>query len=151
MPGSQRQIAKEAQLAAERAARIARHSRLVRLVFLALGVLFLALGVIGIVAPLLPTTPFLLLAAACFARGSQRCYDWLLANPTFGPLIREWRQHRSIPWRTKITAIAMMSATLAASIVFFVEPPWLKALLAAMGVALALWLARIPSRDRPRR
>ena len=143
--------AKEARLAAARGARFFRHSRLVRLVFLALGCLFTALGVVGIVVPVLPTTPFLLLAAACFARGSQRCYDWLLANRAFGPLIREWRQHRAIPWRTKITAIALMSATLAASIVLFVEPAWLQALLAAMGVALALWLARIPSRDRPPR
>jgi uncharacterized membrane protein YbaN (DUF454 family) len=126
-------------------------SRLVRAVFLVLGTLFVVLGVIGLVVPVLPTTPFLLLAAACYARGSQRCYDWLLANPTFGPLIREWREHRSIPWRTKITAIALMSATLAASIVFFVEPGWLKAVLATMGVALAMWLASIPSRDRPRR
>jgi uncharacterized membrane protein YbaN (DUF454 family) len=125
-------------------------SRPVRVVFLVLGTLFVVLGVVGIVVPVLPTTPFLLLAAACYARGSQRCYDWLLANPTFGPLIREWRQHRAIPWRTKIYAIALMSATLAASIVFFVEPVWLKGLLAAMGVALALWLASVPSRDRPR-
>jgi uncharacterized membrane protein YbaN (DUF454 family) len=125
-------------------------SRPVRAVFLVLGTLFVVLGVIGIVVPVLPTTPFLLLAAACYARGSQRCYDWLLANPTFGPLIREWRQHRAIPWRTKIYAIALMSATLAASIVFFVQPVWLKALLATMGVALALWLANVPSRDRPR-
>jgi uncharacterized membrane protein YbaN (DUF454 family) len=126
-------------------------SRLARAVFLMLGTLFVALGVIGLVVPVLPTTPFLLLAAACYARGSQRCYDRLLANPTFGPLIREWREHRSIPWRTKISAIALMSVTLAASIVFFVEPAWLKALLATLGVALALWLASIPSRDRPRR
>ena len=72
-------------------------------------------------------------------------------------LLPAWRQrvgftirHRAIPWRTKITGIALMSVTLAASIVFFVEPVWLKALLAATGVALALWLANVPSRDRPR-
>ena len=66
-------------------------------------------------------------------------------------LVAEWRRHRSIPWRTKCWAIGLMSATLAASIVFFVEPPWLKATLAALGVALAAWLASVPSRDRPRR
>ena len=104
-----------------------------------------------VIVPVLPTTPFLLLAAACYARGSQRSYDWLLANPAFGPLIREWQQHRAIPWRTKVTGIALMSVTLAASIVFFVETVWLKALLAAMGVALAMWLANVPSRDRPQR
>jgi uncharacterized membrane protein YbaN (DUF454 family) len=140
----------EARADAGRAAALAGRSRVVRAVFLVLGTLFVVLGVIGIVVPVLPTTPFLLLAAACFARGSQRAHDWLLANPAFGPLIREWQQHRAIPRRTKIFAIALMSATLAASIVFFVEPAWLKAVLAAIGVALVLWLASVPSRDGPR-
>lgn len=109
------------------------------------------LGLIGIFLPLLPTTPFVLLAAACYARGSRRFYDWLLAQRTFGPIIHEWERHRSIPYKTKITAVALMSLTLGTSIVFFVEPLWLKGLLAVMGVGLAVWLYRMPSRDRPRR
>lgn len=124
-------------------------SRWVRACFLVLGSLALALGVLGIFLPLLPTTPFVLLAAACYARGSHRFYEWLLSNRTFGPIIMEWERHRSIPYRTKITAIALMSTTLAISIVFFVEPLWLKSALAAMGLALAIWMYRIPSRDRP--
>lgn len=122
-------------------------SPLVRWLLIAAGALCVVLGVIGIFVPLLPTTPLMLLAAACFARSSRRFHDWLLANRTFGPLILEWERHRSIPRRTKLTAIALMSATLAVSIVFFVEPRWLKALLAAFGVALAIWMYRIPSRD----
>jgi uncharacterized membrane protein YbaN (DUF454 family) len=132
-------------------ARTARnHSRLVRELFNLAGGVALALGVIGIFVPLLPTTPFVLLAAACFARGSERFHRWLLANPTFGPMVREWETHRSLPYRTKITGIVLMSATMAASITFFVDPAWLKALLAAFGVGLAIWMYRIPSRDRPR-
>jgi uncharacterized membrane protein YbaN (DUF454 family) len=122
-------------------------SPLVRWLLIAAGSACVALGVIGIFLPLLPTTPLMLLAAACFARSSRRFHDWLLANRTFGPLILEWERHRSIPRRTKLTAIGLMSATLAASIVFFVEPRWLQALLAAFGVGLAIWLYRIPSRD----
>jgi hypothetical protein len=125
-------------------------SRGVRVLFLIAGSACVALGVIGLFLPLLPTTPFLLLAAACYARGSRRFYDWLLANRTFGPLIHEWRTHRSIPYKTKLSAIALMSATLGVSIVFFVEPVWLKLLLTAMGVGLAIWMYRMPSRDRPR-
>jgi uncharacterized membrane protein YbaN (DUF454 family) len=125
-------------------------SRWVRALFLMAGSICVALGVIGLFLPLLPTTPFLLLAAACYARGSRRFYDWLLANRTFGPLIHEWRTHRSIPYKTKLSAIALMSATLGISIVFFVRPLWLKLLLAAMGLALAVWMYRMPSRDRPR-
>jgi uncharacterized membrane protein YbaN (DUF454 family) len=119
----------------------------VRGVLLVAGAIAFVLGVVGIFLPLLPTTPLMLLAAACFARSSRRFHDWLLANRTFGPLISEWEKHRSIPRRTKLTAIALMSLTLAVSIVFFVEPRWLQALLAVLGIALAFWLYRIPSRE----
>jgi uncharacterized membrane protein YbaN (DUF454 family) len=119
----------------------------VRGLLIAAGSACVLLGVLGIFLPLLPTTPFMLLAAACFARSSRRFHGWLLANPTVGPLIREWEQNRSIPRRTKLTAIALMSLTMAVSIVFFVEPLWLQLLLAAFGVGLAIWMASIPSRD----
>jgi uncharacterized membrane protein YbaN (DUF454 family) len=133
-----------------RAEPVEHRSRWVRAFFLAAGTLALVLGLIGIFLPLLPTTPFVLLAAACYARGSRRFYDWLLTQRTFGPIIHEWERHRSIPFKTKITAVALMSLTLGTSIVFFVEPLWLKGLLAVMGVGLAVWLYRMPSRDRPR-
>ena len=122
---------------------------LIRGLFVVLGVCALALGIAGVVLPVLPTTPFVLLAAACFARGSPRFHGWLLRHPLFGPIIVEWREYGSIPWRTKITAVALMSTTLGVSIVFFVEPPWLQAVLAAFGLVLATWLYRVPSRDRP--
>ncbi len=121
-----------------------------RLLFLAAGFVAVGLGIAGIVLPVLPTTPFMLLAAACFARSSPRFHRWLLHHGTFGPIVSEWERHRAIPYRTKIWAIVLMSATLAASIAFFVKPPWLKAALAVFGVAMALWLYRRPSRDRPR-
>jgi uncharacterized protein len=126
-------------------------SRAVRIALVAAGFACVGLGIAGLVLPLLPTTPFMLLAAACFARSSPRFHRWLLHHRIFGPLVREWEAHRAIPWRTKLWAIALMSGTLAISITFFVKPPWLKACLAAFGVFLAGWLYRIPSRDRPRR
>ena len=125
-------------------------SPLVRGVLVACGVLCVALGAAGLVLPVLPTTPFMLLAAFCFARASPALHRRLVASRLFGPTIVEWQRHRAIPWRTKITAIALMSATLAVSIVFFVRPVALKAGLALLGVGLAVWLYRIPSRDRQR-
>ena len=125
-------------------------SRVVRSLFLAAGLGCLALGLLGVFLPVLPTTPFLLLAAACFARASARFYNWLLNNPVFGPTILEWRRHRSIPWRTKLAAIVLMTLTLAVSIVFFVEDAYLQWVLGALGLLLAGWLYSVPSRDRPR-
>jgi uncharacterized membrane protein YbaN (DUF454 family) len=122
----------------------------VRAVLVVAGTGCVGLGVLGLFLPLLPTTPFLLVAAACYARASERFYSWLLNNRTFGPTIHEWRRYRSIPYRTKLTAIVMMSLTLSSSIVFFVRNPYLQAALAMLGVTLAVWLYRIPSRDRPR-
>lgn len=125
-------------------------SRAVRALYWAAGTLCVALGVLGLFLPVLPTTPFMLAAAACYARASERFYLWLINHKVFGPTLREWRRHRSIPWRTKLWAIGLMSASLSTSIVFFVRPVWLKVVLAVMGVVLAAWLYRIPSRDRPR-
>jgi uncharacterized protein len=120
----------------------------VRVLFLALGTLLVLIGIAGIFLPVLPTTPFMLLAAACYARASTRFYNWLLNTKAFGPAILEWRTHRSIPWRIKLVAIATMAATLTASIVLFVTEPRLQAALAALGVLLAIRMYRIPSRDR---
>ena len=121
-------------------------SPVVRAIFFVAGLAALALGVAGIFLPVLPTTPLVLLAAACFARSYRPFHEWMLAHRLFGPLLQEWHEHRSIPYRTKLFAIGMMAVTLGASIVFFVEPPWLKAALAAFGVALGIWMYQLPSR-----
>ena len=120
----------------------------VRLAFGALGTLFLLVGIIGIFMPILPTTPFLLLATACYARSSDRFYNWLMNHPALGPLIVEWRTYRSIPWRIKLVAVATMTLTFGSSIIFFIKDGWLQLALAFFGVMMVIWLYRIPSRDR---
>lgn len=133
-------------------AEMRKHNSLtVRLAFLALGTLFLALGIAGAFLPVLPTTPFMLLAAACYARASTRFYNGLLNNRMFGPAILEWRRYRSIPYRVKWTAIILMAVTLSISIIFYVPWPELQAALAIFGMLLGAYLYNIPSRDRPRR
>lgn len=121
----------------------------VRLVFAALGSVFLLLGLFGLFLPVLPTTPFLLLAAACFARSSRRIFNWLLSHPRFGPLIREWREYRAIPYRAKRTALVLIALSFGISIAFFV-PGWpAKLAMGVGGLILMAWIARIPSRDAP--
>ncbi|MCL4685604.1 YbaN family protein [Myxococcota bacterium] len=126
-------------------------SPLLRFVLLAVGLLCVGLGTLGVVTPILPTTPFLIVAAACFARASPRLYQRLLANATFGPLIRDWREQRAIPRRAKLTATAAISVTIGSSAVFFVEPLWLRILLVATGGTLCTWIWRQRTPDAPRR
>jgi len=122
-------------------------SPVVRALFFIAGMVALGFGIAGIFLPVLPTTPLVLLAATCFARSYRPFHEWLVAHRLFGPILREWHEHRSIPYRTKIFAIGMMAGALTVSIVFFIDPPWLKAVLAAFGVALGIYMYRLPSRN----
>lgn len=85
--------------------------RWVRGLWLAAGVLGLATGVVGVFLPLLPTTPFVLLAAWCFSRGSARWEHWILHHPRWGPMVRDWRANRAVPLRAKQLATVMMGAS----------------------------------------
>ncbi|MCR9136882.1 MAG: YbaN family protein [Alphaproteobacteria bacterium] len=82
------------------------------------GFLSLAAGIVGIALPLLPTTPFLLLAAFCFARGSQRLHDWLVHHPRLGPPIHDWQKHGAISRRAKQLAMLSIAAVLLVSYLF---------------------------------
>ncbi|MBA3032985.1 MAG: YbaN family protein [Gammaproteobacteria bacterium] len=120
-------------------------SPLVRAIFLVLGSLALLLGVLGIFLPVLPTTPFVLLAAACFARGSEHLHNWLLAHRIAGPIILEWRTHRSMPAGVKPWAFLLMGLSFGVSILLM-ESYWHRGMLAGIAIVLAFFLWRIPVR-----
>lgn len=108
------------------------------------GTIALLLGVLGIFLPLLPTTPFLLLASACYLRGSRRMHQWLMDQRHLGPYLRSYQEGRGIPLRAKITALAVMWSSLAFSI-WFVPLPWVRPLLLLPGIFVTIYLLRMPT------
>ncbi len=110
-----------------------------RIILTVAGTLALGLGVLGIFLPLLPTTPFLLLAAACYARSSPRFYHWLIHHHWLGEYIRDYREKRAIRLRVKVTAIALLWLTIGVSIVLF-DQVWLKLLLSAVAAGVTIHL-----------
>ncbi len=114
-----------------------------RILLLCLGWLAIVLGTLGIVLPLLPTTPFVLLAAWCFARSSPRFHDWLLWRSPFGRYIRHWQQHRAMPPGAKGRAMLLIVITFSVSI-YLVNMLWVRIMLGVMLCALLLFMWRIP-------
>jgi uncharacterized membrane protein YbaN (DUF454 family) len=112
------------------------------------GTVALGFGVLGIVVPVLPTTPFLLLAAACYARASDRLYAWLLGQRTLGPVIVRWRESRTMDPRVKVRALVVVVVTFGLSIIL-VEEVVMRALLAVTGTIVSVFLARIPAHRVP--
>lgn len=94
-----------------------------------IGTISLALGIIGIFLPLLPTTPFLLLTAALYFRGSPRLYQWLLNHKHLGPYIRNFRENKAIPLRAKIISLTLMWGTMLYCIFFLIPLVWVKVLM----------------------
>ncbi len=109
------------------------------------------MGMVGIVLPLVPTTPFVLLAAYCFARSSQRLHDWLMNHRQFGPMIRDWREHRAIRRSAKVVSTLSIVAIVGVSIVLGVAT-WLLVtqLVVLTGVLVIIWTRPEGSTPRPR-
>lgn len=121
-------------------------SRLMRSLYLAVGVVAVMLAVAGVVLPVLPTAPFLLLAAACFARSSKRFHDRLLTNRIAGPIIREWVEHHSIRRHVKRWVYVLMTLSFSSSILLM-SSVWHQVMLAVLGVILTWYIWRIPVRN----
>lgn len=117
-----------------------------RVLLIIVGWICVVLATLGVVLPLLPTTPFLLLAAWCFARSSPRFHHWLLQRSWFGSYLRHWQQHRALPKGAKPKAVALILVTFAVSI-YFVPLLWVRILLLCMMFMLLFMMWRLPVVD----
>jgi uncharacterized membrane protein YbaN (DUF454 family) len=111
--------------------------------WLVAGHISLALGIVGAFLPIMPTTVFLIGAAACYARGSEHFYHWLLHHKWFGPPIRDWELHRAMTVKAKVLAIVSMAGGIAASAILFVSTLWVRILLGAIAVGVTLLILSI--------
>jgi uncharacterized membrane protein YbaN (DUF454 family) len=109
------------------------------------GFLATALGVLGIFLPILPTVPFLLLALACFARSSERFYDWLLEHAYFGPIVQPYINGCGMSRVSKVKAITLLWASISLSAFFLIELVWVQVLLLVIACTVTFYLLSLPT------
>jgi uncharacterized membrane protein YbaN (DUF454 family) len=119
-----------------------------KILFITLGTLATVLGIVGIFIPILPTTPFLLLAAILFSNSSERFLNWLYNNRLCGEYIRNYREGRGMPIKQKIMTIFLLWLTIGISIIFLVEALWVKLILVAIALGVSIHLTSIKN-DQP--
>ena len=112
-------------------------------IFVILGSLFLVIGIIGIIVPVLPTTPFLLLASFFYVRSSKRLYDWLLTNKILGAYIRNYIGGKGIPLKVKLFTITLLWAVIIATMVFAVEDLVLRIVLVLVATGVSVHIGLI--------
>jgi uncharacterized membrane protein YbaN (DUF454 family) len=112
-----------------------------RILLVSIGCLSLALGIVGIFLPLLPTTPFLILAAICFSKASPRLHQWLIHHPRLGPSIVAWQTRRVIPLKAKLLATLLLVPTILFATIVGERPLWARAVMlsVAAGVMIFIW------------
>lgn len=120
------------------------HASPVKPLFALAGGLAVALGVAGIFVPLLPTTPFLLLASWCFLRGSPAAHRWLHTRPRLGPLLDAYEEGRGIPLRAKVIALGTMWLSIGWAILH-VALPWAQLAMAGVAIGVTIYLLRLPT------
>jgi len=118
-------------------------SKLSRLALLLAGNFFVAFGILGIFLPLLPTTPFLLLAAACYIRSSERFYNWLMNNKWLGNYIKNYREKKSIPLKVKVLSLSFLWLTIGYSVFFVVNIFLLRVILILIAIGVTIHVLSI--------
>ena len=119
---------------------------LAKILWIFLGSLFVVIGGIGVVVPGLPTTLFLILAAACYIRSSQKLYDWLITNKTFGPYLKDYREGKGMPRNAKILAVSMIILFAGYASIFAIQDLSIRILVALLGlIGIFYIILKVPS------
>ena len=117
-----------------------------RRILIGAGTLSTGLGIIGVFVPILPTTPFLLLAAACYMRSSERFYRWLINDRIFGAYVRNYIEGKGMPVKTKMFTILLLWLTIALTVAFAVENMVVRIVLLCVAVGVTAHIALIKKR-----
>jgi len=115
----------------------------VKILLIATGTFLIGVSIVGIFIPVLPTTPFLLLAAALYARSSKRFYNWLINNRILGRYIKNYREGKGIPLKVKIIAISILWITIGYSAIFAIEILWVRILLVIIAIGVTVHIVRV--------
>jgi len=125
-------------------------NKIIKLLLIIAGTIFLGIGVIGIFLPIIPTTPFLLLAVACYIRSSKKLYDWLINNKLFGAYIKNYREGKGVPLKVKVFTISLLWITILFSVFFIIHISWVKIILIIIAFAVTIHILTIKTYTQKR-
>jgi len=128
--------------------REARPSEFKKGLFVVAGTISLGLGTVGIALPVLPTTPFLLLSAACYYKGSERLHRWMLNNRLFGEYLRNYKEGKGIPPRTKISTLTLLWSVISFSALFMLNNPIIQIILFTIAIGVSTHIIMLPNFKR---
>jgi uncharacterized membrane protein YbaN (DUF454 family) len=121
-------------------------SRVMKLLWVTAGTISLAVGMIGVAVPVLPTTPFVLIAAACYLRGSKRMYDWIASNRVIGGYLSGYLEGRGVSTKAKATSVIVLWALILISATFFMSEAMTRAVLIVIAVAVTVHLLTLKTK-----
>ena len=115
----------------------------IKVLLISIGTFFIGVAIVGVFIPILPTTPFLLISSALYARSSKKFYDWLINNNIFGKYIKNYREGKGIPLKLKIINIALLWITIGCSAIFAIDIFWVRVMMLIIAIGVTIHIIRI--------
>lgn len=122
--------------------------KMMRSIYIIVGTIALVIGAIGLFLPVIPTTPLVILAAACYYRGSDRLHNWILSSRWFGETVKNYQEGRGLTRDTKVRAISMMWAMILISAWFFVSNFFVRVAIICVAIGVTVYLIKLPTLEK---